>query len=96
MVVGLTLKVTLGGGGFTVNNAVAVAVPLLLVAETVYVVVAVGLTDNEPDAPTGPMPGLMLTADALLVDHVSRAEPPRVIVAGVTAAVTVGGGDEGT
>ena len=55
MDVGEALIVTVGGV-MTVTVAVAVTEPAELVAVTVYVVVAVGLTDCVPDAATVPMP----------------------------------------
>ena len=99
--VGLAVKLLIVGGALaavTVTVALAVADPLLFFAVSVYVVVAVGLTETEvPDtAPTFALI-LRLVAPFTLQDNV--LEPPAridvglavklLIVGGALAAVTV-------
>jgi hypothetical protein len=55
------------------------------------VVVAVGLTDRVPDAATVPMPWLIETLVAFVLDHVSVEAAPAVIEAGDALIVTVAG-----
>ena len=81
-----------GAGRTTVKTVDAVAEFALLVAVIVYVVVAVGLTGNEPVDATVPIPWLIVTVVALVVPHDSVAEPPRLIDAGDTLRVAVGAG----
>jgi hypothetical protein len=56
------------------------------------VVVAVGLTDLVPDAVTVPMPWLMVTVVAFVLDQVSVDAAPDVIDVGDALIVTVGSG----
>ena len=51
---------------------------------------AVGLTDLVPDAVTVPMPWLMETLVAFVLDQVSVDAAPDVMVAGEALSVTVG------
>ena len=53
---------------------------------------AVGLTDRVPDAATVPMPWLIETLVALVLDQVSVEAAPGVIEAGEALSVTVGSG----
>jgi len=93
MEVGETFADTVGTGGInTVTVAVDVADPALLVAVSVYVVVLVGVTDRVPDGVTAPIPGVMLTEDALVVLQVSVDESPSVMDVGEAPRVAVGGG----
>jgi hypothetical protein len=78
--------------GVTVTAAVAVVDPTLLVAVSVYVVVAAGDTLRVPLVATDPMPWLMLTVVALVVVHVSVDAPPAVIEAGAALSVAEGTG----
>jgi hypothetical protein len=84
---------TVGTGGTnTVTVVVDVADPALFVAVSVYVVVLVGLTDRVPDGVTAPIPGVMVTADALVVLQVRVDESPSVMDVGEAPSVAVGGG----
>ena len=49
-----------------------------------------GVTDRVPDALTVPMPWLIVTEDALLVDHVNVEGWPAEIVAGEALSVALG------
>ena len=80
------------GGPLTVTVAVAVTEPAELVAVTVYVVVAVGLTDLVPDAVTVPMLWSIETVVAFVLDQVSVDAAPDVIEVGEALIVTVGDG----
>ena len=51
---------------------------------------AVGLTDRVPDAATVPMPWLMETLVAFVLDHVKVDAAPAVMEAGEALIVTVG------
>ena len=53
--------------------------------------VAVGLTDLVPDAVTAPMPWLMETVVAFVLDQVRVDAAPDVMEAGEALIVTVGG-----
>jgi hypothetical protein len=56
------------------------------------VVVAVGLTDLVPDKATAPMPWLIETVVAFVLDQVSVDDAPDVIDVGDALIVTVGSG----
>jgi hypothetical protein len=90
--VGDALSVTVGSGGgaLTVTVALAVADPAELVAVTVYVVVAVGLTDLVPDAVTVPMLWSIETVVAFVLDQVSVDAAPDVMEVGEALIATVG------
>jgi len=83
-----------GSAGFTVTVTVDVAVPPAPVAVAVYTVVTIGATPTDPEVATGPTP-LMETPVESVLDHVSMADCPAVIVAGAADKNTVGVGTGG-
>lgn len=94
--VGLALNEVIVGifGLFTVIVAVAVTVPVLLVAVNVYVVVAAGLSASDPSTDIAEkLPGAMLTLVASVVVQLSVVLVPAVIAPGVAPnALIVGAG----
>jgi hypothetical protein len=68
----------------TVNVALAVTVPLPLVAVSTYVVVTVGFTVRHPDSGTVPIPSEIETVFAFSTCQQSCALPPELIVDGAT------------
>ena len=87
---GLAEKV-ICGTVITVTVVELVVVPPGPVAVMVYVVVADGVTTRVPLKATVPMPWLMLTVVAFVDDQVSVVFWPRLIDAGDTLMLTVGG-----
>lgn len=74
----------------TVTVVLAVAVPPIPVAVKVYSVVSVGLTTVLPEAETTPMPWLIETVVAPVVDQVRVEVWPAVIVDGDAVSLAVG------
>ena len=62
--------------GATVTVVLAVTVPAPLLADSTYVVVEPGVTVYDPELPTVPIVGDILTVPALLTVHVSVVEYP--------------------
>jgi hypothetical protein len=93
IVLGCAVNMSDGFGGpagvlVTVTVADDVAVPAAPVAVAVYLVVAEGMTDIEPDVPTVPRP-VIETEVALELLHVSEDDPPLFTLAGFAEIVTV-------
>ena len=82
-------SVAVGAAVCTVMVAAAVAVPLLPVAVRVYSVVADGVTVVDPEAGTVPIPGVIETAVALAVVHVSVAGFPELTLVGAACRASV-------
>jgi hypothetical protein len=78
--------------GTSETVACAVAVPVLLLAVSVYVVVALGWIIREPLIPTDPRPLSMVIDVALITFQVSCAGAPAGIAVGFAVKVIVGSG----
>lgn len=89
-VVGAAVSFAVGGCACTVTVATEVAVPLTLVAVSVYCVLDDGLTDIDPDSATAPIPLLIVTVEAYAVVQDNVAGLPGATVAGEAARVAVG------
>jgi hypothetical protein len=77
------------GGGFTITGVVPVVDPPLPVQVMLYVVLVVGETEREPEAPEGKKPA-PLHEVALVDAHESLEEAPGVMDAGFALNMSVG------
>lgn len=94
MLAGLAVNAVMVGrfGGTTVTVAIAVADPVLFVAVSVYVVVAVGLRLTEPVAELdAKLPGVMVTLVAPCAVQLSVVLAPAVMAAGLAANEAMAG-----
>ena len=83
------------GGGFTITGAVRVVDPPLPVQVMLYVVLTVGETERDPEAPDGEKPAPLQDV-ALVDDQESVEEAPGAMYAGLALNVRVGAlGDAG-
>jgi hypothetical protein len=93
MLVGEAERLAVGAGigtGLTATITEESTEPLEFVAVMVYVVVAVGLTEREPEGATLPIPLFILIEVAFVVLHERVLEEPTVIDVGLAEIVAVG------
>jgi hypothetical protein len=84
-----------GGGWTTLTSTDRVAGPARFIAVSVKVVSDKGETMIEPEDPTGPIVGSIVTKSAPVVDQDNVTDPPRRIVLAEAVSVASGSGGKG-